>query len=217
MKNVCFALAASLLTSFASADPVVIDPDGLPEGTDISTAFPGVTLRHLGIVNDPDAPNGAVLVVNSLVVKECLPSSDPHSRCPVLGSGYFGHQTPTGPIGGSFSSESTSSIRCVTNNPGSCKWSPHNFLDATFDFTVQTVTIDSTHLSDWPYAWAFDAAGNQLQIDQQSTWHQQCGPSQPSFCHQTLSVTAVTGQISRVIFAGVGGFVNLDKLTYTLP
>jgi hypothetical protein len=218
MKKVCLALASFLLASLASANPVTIDPDGLAEGTDISTAFPGVTLRHIAVVRDVNAPDGAVVVVDNVYVKECTTSPGPDSRCSALGSGHFGYQTTTGDIGGSFVSESTSSINCITNNPGSCKWSPHEFLDVTFDSAVVEVTIDATHLSDWPYAWAFDAAGNQLQVDQEITWHQQCGPSDHNnFCHQTLTVTPVTGQISRVVFAGVGGFVQLDKLTYTGP
>lgn len=218
MKKVCLALAASLLASVAHADPVTIDPDGLAEGTDISGAFPGVTLRHFSVVEDASAPNGARVVVGNVYVKECPTISDPTSRCSALGTGHFGYQTTTGAIGGSYSSQSTFSINCITtNNPGPCKWSPHEFLDATFDSAVQVVTIDATHLSDWPYAWAFDAAGNQLQIDQEITWHQQCDWSHPqnTFCHQTLTVTPVTGQISRVVFAGLGGFVQLDKLTYT--
>lgn len=117
-----------------------------------------------------------------------------------------------------FVADSIYSIYCITNNSGSCKWSPHHFLDVTFDFAVQAATIDATHLSDWPQAWAFDAAGNLLQVNQEITWHQQCGPSDHNnFCHQTVTVTPVTGQISRVIFSGLGGFVNLDKLTYTVP
>ena len=214
MKRVLLALASSFLASFASANPVTIDPDGLAEGTDLSTAFPGVTLRHITFVPGPDDME---LVIGNVYAKECPTTSDPNSMCSALGSGFFGHQTTTGTIGGSFVSESTSSINCITNNPNSCRWSPHDFLDVTFDCDVQVVSIDATHRSDWPYAWAFDAAGNRLQVNLQITWHKD--PSDPSnnFGHQTLTVTPVAGQISRVIFAGVGGFVSLDKLTYTVP
>jgi hypothetical protein len=128
--------------------------------------------------------------------------------CYPLGSGYFG----------GWSSESTMSIVCLTGNPDPCRWNPHHFLDVTFDFVVQEVTIDSAHRSDWPYAWAFDAAGNQLQVNLQITWHKLCGPgSHSNYCHQTLTVTPVSGQISRVVFAGVGGTALLDKITYTVP
>ena len=212
MKKVLLALTSSLLASFASANPVTIDPDGLAEGTDLSNAFSGVTLRHIEVVLDASAPNGSRLVVDNVYAKECPTTSDPTSRCSALGSGYFGHQ---GISGGSFVAESNFSIYCITNNSGPCKGSPHHFLDVTFDFAVQAVTIDATHLSDWPQAWALDAAGNLLQVNQQITWHQQCDDN--NFCHQTLTVTPVTGQISRVIFSGQGGFVNLDKLTYMLP
>lgn len=212
-------LAASLLASVASANPVTIDPDGLAEGTDLSTAYSGVTLRHIEVVNDASSPNGTRLVVGNVYAKECTTPSDPRSECPLLGSGHFGYQTATGGIAASFSAESSASINCITNNSGSCKWFPHHFLDVGFDFAVQAVSIDGTHRSDWPWAWAFDAAGNQLQINMQITWHQQYGPAYPqnNFGHQTLTITPVTGQISRVIFAGLNGFVRLDKLTYTLP
>jgi hypothetical protein len=216
VKKVLLALASSLLASFANANPVTIDPDGLAEGTDLSTAFSGVTLRHLTIVTDTSGTSS--VLVGNVYAKECPTTSDPNSRCSALGSGHFGYQTTTGDIAGSFVADSIYSIYCITNNSGSCKWSPHHFLDVTFDFAVQAATIDATHLSDWPQAWAFDAAGNLLQVNQEITWHQQCGPSDHNhFCHQTLTVTPVTGQISRVIFSGLGGFVNLDKLTYTVP
>jgi hypothetical protein len=212
VKKVLLALASSLLASFASANPVIIDPDGLAEGTDLSTAFPGVTLRHITFV---EGTSGDMeMVVGNVYAKECPTTSDPNSMCSALGSGYFGHQ---GTFGSSFVTESTSSIYCVISNPNSCRFPPHNFLDATFDFAVQSVTIDATHRSDWPYAWAFDAAGNQLQVNLQITWHRDPYAHSNNWGHQTLTVTPVTGQISRVIFAGVGGFVSLDKLTYTVP
>lgn len=216
MKRFLLALTASLLTSVAGANPVTIDPDGLAEGTDLSTAFSGLTLRHITVVTDD---NGSSLSVDNVYVKECPTTSDPNSECSALGSGHFGYQTTTGAIAGSFSAESSSSIYCITTNPAACRWSPHNFLDVSFDFAVQSVSIDSTHRSDWPWAWAFDAAGNQLQVTRAITWHQQYGPGNPSnnFGHQTLTITPVSGQISRIIFAAVGGFVRLDKLTYTLP
>ena len=214
MKRVLLALASSLLASFANANPVTIDPDGLAEGTDLSTAFSGVTLRHLTFVTDT---SGTQLVVNNVYAKECPTTSDPDSECSALGSGHFGHQTTTGAIDGNFSAESSASIYCITNNPNACRFSPHHFLDVTFDSAVQTVTIDATHRSDWPWAWAFDAAGNRLQVNMEITWHKEYGPGHPGndFGHQTLTVTPVTGQISRVIFAAVGGFARLDKLTYT--
>jgi hypothetical protein len=217
VKKILLALASSLLASLANANPVTIDPDGLVEGTDLTNAFSGVTLRHLTVVTDTSG-NGN-LVVGNVYAKECADTSNPDSECSALGSGHFGHQSTTGAIGGSFNADSTASINCITNNPNPCRWSPHDFLDVTFDFAVQAVTIDATHRSDWPHAWAFDAAGNRLQVNLQITWHKQYGPAYPSnaFAHQTLTVTPVAGQISRVIFAGVGGFVRLDKLTYTLP
>ncbi|MFC4311839.1 hypothetical protein ACFPN2_22330 [Steroidobacter flavus] len=219
MKNACLALASFLLASFASADPVIIDPDGLAEGTDISNAFSGVTLRHYSVIRDVSAPDGARVVVDNVYVKECLSPWDPSTKCGQLGTGHFGYQHPTGAIASSFIAQSIYSISCITTaNPGPCKWENHEFLDASFDFVVEAVTIDATHLSDWPTAWAFDAAVNQLQINRDITWHRQCTPtSPPGYCHQTLTVTAVTGQISRVVFAGLGGYVLLDKLTYTLP
>lgn len=216
MKRALLVLASSLLASFASANPVTIDPDGLAEGTDISTAYSGVTLRHLTIVTDT---SGSSLVADNVYVKECPTPSDPNSECSALGSGHFGYQTTTGAVAGNFSAESSASINCITNNPNACRWFPHDFLDVTFDFAVQAVSIDATHRSDWPWAWAFDAAGNLLQVNQAITFHQEYGPAHPhnDFGHQTLTITPVSGQISRVIFAGVGGFVRLDKLTYTVP
>lgn len=217
--KVCLALASFLLASFASADPVTIDPDGLAEGTDISNAYPGVTLRHYSVVRDVSAPDGARVVMDNVYVKECLTPWDPRTKCGQLGTGHFGYQSTTGDIWSSFVSESNLSINCITtSNPGPCKWTGHEFLDVTFDSAVQAVTIDATHLSDWPTAWAFDAAGNQLQVNRVITWHRQCFyNSPPGYCHQTLTVTPVTGQISRVVFAGLGGYVLLDKLTYTVP
>lgn len=219
MKQVCLALASFLLASFSQADPVVIDPDGLDEGTDISNAYPGIMLRHYSVVRDASAPNGARVVVDNVYVKECPTPSDHLTKCGQLGTGYFGYQSAAGDIWSSFVAQSIYSIGCITTgNPGSCKWDNHEFLDVTFDSAVQAVTIDGTHLSDWPTAWAFDAAGNQLQVDQDITWHRECTVnSPPGYCHQTLTVTPVSGQISRVVFAGLGGYVLLDKLTYTVP
>lgn len=217
MSKFLLALASAVLASVASANPVTLDPDGLVEGTDLSTAYSGVTLRHITVVTDASG-NGS-LVVNNVYAKECMDTWDPDSECSALGSAHFGHPSTAGTIGGSFNSDSTVSINCITNNPNPCRWSPHDFLDVSFDFAVQQVAIDATHRSDWPHAWAFDAAGNRLQVNLQITWHKQYGPGYPSnaFAHQTLTVTPVSGQISRVIFAGVGGFVRLDKLTYTVP
>lgn len=213
MKQVLWILASSLLVSFANANPVTIDPDGIAEGTDISNAFSGVTLRYITVVNGPD---GGELVVDNVYAKECPTTSDPNSTCSALGSGFFGYQATAGDIRAGFSSESTSSIYCITDDPNPCRWSSHNFLDVIFDSAVETVSIDATHRSDWPYAWAFDAAGNRLQVNLEITWHKEYGPAN-NFAHQTLTVTPVAGQISRVVFAGVGGFVSLDKLTYTVP
>jgi hypothetical protein len=218
MKKLCLALSASLLISFAHADTVTIDPDGLAEGTDISNAYSGVTLRHFSVVRDVDAPDGARVVVDNVYVKECPAPADPSMKCGLLGTAHFGYQGTTGEIWSSFVAESTYSINCIIDNPGPCKWTGHEFLDVTFDSAVQEVTIDATHLSDWPTAWAFDAAGNPLQVNLDITWHRQCGwDSPPGYCHQTLTVTPVTGQIHRVVFAGLGGYVLLDKLTYTVP
>lgn len=217
MKQVLLALASSLLASFASANPVTIDPDGIASGTDISHAFSGVTLRHHTIVRDSEGDG--VLVTDDVYAAQCPPTSDPEqSICYPLGSGYFGYQASNGAIWTGWSSESTMSIICLDDNPNPCRWNEHHFLDVAFDFAVQEVTIDSTHRSDWPYAWAFDAAGNPLQVNLQITWHKLCGPSDHSnYCHQTLTVTPVSGQISRVVFAGVGGTSLLDKITYTVP
>lgn len=207
MKKVLLALASSLLASFASANPVTIDLDGIAAGTDVSYAFSGVTLRHHSVIRDSNGDG--VLVTDNVYAKECPPTSDPEqSLCYPLGSGYFG----------SFVAESSMSITCITGNPNPCRWSAHRFLDVSFDFAVQEVTIDSTHRSDWPQAWAFDAAGNRLQVNVQRTWHKLCGPNDHSnYCHQTLTITPVSGQISRVIFSGQGGYVLLDKITYTVP
>lgn len=218
MKNVLLVLASSLLASFASANPVTIDPDGLSEGTDLSNAFSGITLRHFTFVTDSNG--NQQVVVDNVYVKECPTTSDPNSECALLGSGHFGHLNATGAISGNFSADGSYSIRCITGgNPNACRGMQHDFLDVTFDFPVEAVSIDATHHSDWPWAWAFDAAGNQLQINMQITWHQQYGPAYPgnNFGHQTLTITPVSGQISRVVFAGLGGLVRLDKLTYTLP
>lgn len=216
MKRVLLALVSSFLASVAAANPVTLDPDGLAEGTDLTHAYSGVTLRHLTIVTDS---SGTRLATDNVYVKECPTTSDPNSECSALGSGHFGYQTSTGTIAGNFSAESNSSINCIRNNPNPCRFFPHDFLDVSFDFAVQAVAIDATHRSDWPYAWAFDAAGNLLQVNLEITWHQEYGPAHPNndFGYQTLTVTPVSGQISRVVFAGVGGFVRLDKLTYTVP
>jgi hypothetical protein len=216
VKKVMLALAASLLASSANANPVTLDPDGLAEGTDLSSAYSGVTLRHLKIVN---SPSGSSLVADNVYVKECPTTTDPNSECSALGSGQFGYQTSTGAIEGNFNAESSASINCITRNPNACRFFPHDFLDVSFDFAVEAVSIDATHRSDWPWAWAFDAAGNLLQINQEITWHQEYGPAHPGndFGHQTLTITPVSGQISRVVFAGLAGFVRLDKLTYTIP
>lgn len=219
MKNVLLVLASALLASLANANPVTIDLDGIAEGTDVSNAFSGVTLRHHTVVRDSDGEG--VLVTNNVYAKECPPTTDPEQEmCYPLGSGIFGYQSTTGAIRGGWSAESSSSIRCITHDSAnSCRWMEHHFLDATFDFAVQEVTIDATHRSDWVQAWAFDAAGNPLQVNFQYTFHKQCGSSYPSsnYCHATLTVTPVAGQISRVIFAGWGGTVLLDKITYTVP
>jgi hypothetical protein len=218
MKKVLLVLASSLLASFANANPVIIDPDGLAEGTDLSTAYSGVTLRHITLVTD--ANGDEQVVVDNVYANECPTTSDPNSECSALGSGYFGYLHTTGAIWGSFGAASSASINCITGgNPNACRSMQHDFLDVTFDFAVQAVTIDGVHRSDWPWAWAFDAAGNRLQINMQITFHKMYGPSAPhnNFGHQTLTITPVSGQISRVVFAGSGGSVLLDKLTYTVP
>jgi hypothetical protein len=208
VKKILLGLASSLFVSFASANPVTIDLDGIAAGTDVSNAFSGVTLRQHRVVRDSEGDG--VLVTENVYAVACPPTSNPEqSMCYPLGSSYFG----------AGYSESTMSIHCLFGDPNPCRWNPHRFLDVAFDFAVQEVTIDSTHRSDWPYAWAFDAAGNQLQVNLQITWHKLCGSSHPSsnYCHQTLTVTAVSGQISRVVFAGVGGTALLGKITYTIP
>ena len=207
MTKILLALASSLFASLASANPVTIDLDGITAGTDVSYAFSGVTLRHLSVIQDVNG-NG-LLVEDNVYAKECPTTSDPKSMCSALGSGYFG----------SFVADSSVSINCITGSPYPCRRSPHRFLDVRFDFAVRDVAIDATHYSDWPQAWAFDAAGNRLQVTTRITWHKQTGPGWPgnNFGHQTLTVTPVSGQISRVIFSGQGGYVLLDKITYTIP
>lgn len=208
MKKVVSALASCLLASFASANPVTIDLDGIAAGTDVSYAFSGVTLRKHSVIRDSNGDG--VLVTDNVYAAACPPNSDPqHDLCYPLGSGYFG----------TFVAESSMSINCIiTDNPNPCRWSDHRFLDVSFDFAVQQVSIDATHRSDWPQAWAFDAAGNRLQVSTQITWHKQCGPgSNNNYCHQTLTVTPVSGQIKRIVFSGQGGYVLLDKITYTVP
>src|SRR5262245_55506459 len=98
MKKACLVLASFLLASFSHAGQVTIDPEGLTEGTVISNAYSGVTLRHYSVIRDSSAPDGARVVVDDVYVKECLTAWDPNTKCGQLGTRYFGYQTTTGAI-----------------------------------------------------------------------------------------------------------------------
>lgn len=200
------ALAGLMATSAAHAELLTIDADAYAPGADVSTVFDGVTLSHLTFT--------AAGIQSSDVYSAGCAAGAP--VCNALGAASFGWQNAAGTTSANWSSSNSAIGNCLRQNYSYCYSSPQHLLDVSLAAATDFIAFDSTYLSDHPYVWALDAAGNILSVTIQRTYHATWGPNSP-YGHQTVTVTSALGNISRIVIAGNGGASTVDGITYNAP
>lgn len=200
------ALAGLLMTSAASAGLVTIDADPYAPGTDVSTVFAGVTLSHLTFT---------VAGMQSSPVYSAGCSGTPD--CAALGAASFGRLHANGTINAYWYSRDSSIGNCLRQNYSYCyNGTAQQLLDVSLDTATDFIQFDSTYLSDFPWVWAFDAAGNLLSVTKQLTILQGNGPGS-TYGHQRVTVTSPLSNIARIVIAGNGGYSTVNSITYNGP
>jgi len=199
MKKWLVSVLLCLSSVAAHAALITVDPESYAPGTNISHQFPGVTLSTIV------TGNGAVVRQDVFSV-----TCGSHPLCPGVGSNVFGYQSGSG-WGGAYYSEAIGATNCLGAQPSEwCTRYNQEFLEITFDNPTDYIAVESAHFSDWPMFWAFDAAGNLLQWDEEriftAPW--------PNNNFETSILTTTSPTISRLVVSGSLGDVRLDRFTY---
>jgi hypothetical protein len=202
----------------ASAAIITIDPATLAPGTDVSTAFPGVTLNL--VRNDPAAGNYYSPVRSPVLVTPCAAEAcTDWGETLALGSpvinGMVWDECHQAAMGGG------SSLSCAET------W---QVLEVVFDDEVAQVSIESVWTIDPPSMVAVDAAGNQVSSCRST------GPGNPTptatsppgclswmqlapfdtFRGTTTLDTGGMG-ITAIYFASWAGFGSVSSISYSVP
>ncbi|WP_153067339.1 hypothetical protein [Steroidobacter cummioxidans] len=202
------AVAALLTTSAASAGLITIDADPYAPGTDVSTVFAGVTLSHLTFTV-------AGMQASPVYSAGCSGTPD----CAALGAASFGWLQANGTITKAWYSRDSAMGNCVRQNYPYCyNSSPaQQLLSVSLDTATDFIQFDSTYHNDFPWVWAYDAAGNLLAVTKQVTYLQVNGSGGPGYGHQRVTVTSPLSNIARIVIAGNGGYSSVNSITYSAP
>jgi hypothetical protein len=95
---------------------------------------------------------------------------------------------------------------CLRQHRSDCYSQPQHLLEVSLDRATDFIQFDSTQLTDSPWAWAFDAAGNLLSLTPVHTSNPMVG--------QSLSLSSAAGNISRVLLAGNDGYSIVNSISY---
>lgn len=197
-------LVGLMATSAARADLITIDADAYAPGTDVSNVFDGVTLSHVTFT-------AAGVQSSAVYAAGCS-----GSRCSALGAASFGWQNASGNINPTWYSTARYINTCLSQIRSYCYAEGQHVLEVSLDTATDFIQFDSTHLSDWPDVWAFDAAGNLLSLTAQRTVHQPFA-SPYDFGHQTVTLTSALSDISRIFISGNGGWNTIDSISFNAP
>src|SRR5687767_6342408 len=150
MTGLCILLA----TSAGQAHPITLEAGSRASGTEVSDAFEGLTLAHVTFT-ETGVQSSAVYAMG------CTPGT---RGCDELGTTMFGWQKANGKAFTSWSASSELIGNCLQQNHADCYSQPQHLLEVTLDRATDFIQFDSTQLTDSPWAWAFDAAGNLLSL-----------------------------------------------------
>jgi hypothetical protein len=189
-------LCVLLMTSAAQAHLITLDAGAHGPGIEVSRAFDGVALSHVTFT-----PTG--VQSSAVYAMGCTPGS---RGCDALGTTMFGWQKANGKAFTSWSSRSELIGNCLQQNHADCYSQPQHLLEVTLDRATDFIQFDSTQLTDSPWAWAFDAAGNLLSLTPVRTSNPVTG--------QSLSLSSAAGNISRILLAGNDGYSIVNSISY---
>lgn len=184
----------------AHAETVIVEPDDFPIGTDIRTAFPGVTLSvtETGIGPNPTQTTKPVLVLDGF-------DAFVNRNLATTGTSVFGQ-----PANASLPNKTGQHWDEVT----------YGLLRADFASPTSFVQIDLIFGDDGIGAlWAFDSSGNLLEsVQAQGDGRGASSPFCPPFCDEfvTVSITRGSADIAYIIAGGVGAEGHfLDNLQFS--
>jgi hypothetical protein len=189
-------LCVLLMTSAAQAHLITLDAGAHASGTEVSGAFDGVTLSHVTFT-----PTG--MQSSAVYATGCTPGA---RGCDALGTTSFGWQKASGKAFSSWSSSSEVIGNCLQQNHADCYSQPQHLLEVSLEHATDFIHFDSTQLTDSPWAWAFDAAGNLLSLTPVRTSNQ---------IGQSLSLSSAAGNISRILLAGNDGYSIVNSISYS--
>ncbi|HEY5756804.1 MAG TPA: PEP-CTERM sorting domain-containing protein [Steroidobacter sp.] len=189
-------LCVLLATSAAQAHLVTLDAGAYAPGAEVSRAFEGVALSHVTFT-----PTG--MQSSAVYATGCTPGA---RGCDALGTTSFGWQKASGKAFTSWSSSSELIGHCLGQNHPDCYSQPQHLLEVSLQQATNFIQFDSTQLTDSPWAWAFDAAGNLLSLTPVRTSNQIIG--------QSLTLSSAAGDISRILLAGNDGYSIVNSISY---
>jgi hypothetical protein len=184
----------------ASATLVTIDADSFAAGTDISTAFSGVTLSSIAYQGSGN------YVIGSVVAEE--------SYRAVTGTNVFGNGTGFGGWNDTFAPDCMLTLRA-------CGFAGSNAMLIEFDTLTDYVALQGNWISDGASIWLYDE--NQVRIGScdsvfgyaSTACYQPLGPNANGYGNNwELSFSSLTANIKYVLASGQAAGVGLDALTY---
>lgn len=201
----------------ASAAFITIDASTLAPGTDVSSAYPGVTLNL--VRNDPASPNHYAPLRSPVLVTPCAAEA-----CTDWGE-TLGLGSPV--INGSVWEDCYQ--RGLDSLPSLACNETWQVLEVVFDEAVSQISIDSVWTIDPPTMVAVDAAGNEvLSCRSGGPGNPNTLPTSPAGCldwqlapedtfRGTSTLDTAGLGVSRVYFASWAGFGVVNRISYSVP
>ncbi|MFC4311724.1 PEP-CTERM sorting domain-containing protein [Steroidobacter flavus] len=193
MSGLCLLLAMSA----AQPHPITIDASSYAPGAVVGGAYEGITLSHVTFTETG-------LQTSAVYALGCTPET---RGCDAQGTAMFGWQKANGKAFTSWNSSAGLISDCLQQHHADCYSQPQHLLEVTFDRATDFIQFDATQVTDSPWAWAFDAAGNLLPLTPTLTIDSLLG-------HQSLRLTSNEGNISRVLLAGNDGYSIVNRISY---
>jgi hypothetical protein len=199
------AIVSVLAASTAGAATITRNPRDFAIGTDVSSAFPGVTLTKLTSV--PGATTYAP-TLSPVTITNCAG----YAACALFGSAY----ALSGNLHGASEHRNCYNANMAGFSSLHCG-EPWAVLQATFDTPTDFVQFHWTSLSDPPLMTAYDEAGNEILA---------CGAYGPASCmttHQfspgfelmgTIRLTSGSTKIKRVVIGSFAASTRLYMMQY---
>lgn len=184
----------------ASATLVTIDADSYQAGTDISTAFSGVTLSSIAYQGSGN------YVIGSVIAEESYRAT--------TGTNVFGNGTGFGGWNDTFAPD------CVLTQRA-CGFAGSNAMLIEFAELTDYVAIQGNWISDGASIWLYDE--NRVRIGScdsvfgyaSTACYRPLGPNASGYGNNwELSFTSLTANVKYVLASGQAAGVGLDSLTY---